>query len=391
MRGLCCVVGGCALLACGQHSDRPPYLTISSAQSTGGAAPIDTSVDDCALPPQVDAGLCGNVVIPTQLDRPNLYFVVDVSGSMADPFTSASATEKYTAARAAITGVLQLIGHRVSYGAAVFPNPDVADENCAPGKEIFATRAGDSVTCSITGQVGTVLSKLSRSLKNITPSGGTPLSDTLAALYSTLTALPGKTAVIVATDGAPNCNAKATCTPEFCQTNLIAYQYQSGLICLAPVNCCDASVVPAGPTNCIDNEATNQQISRLLAAGIATYVIGLPGESLSSAVLDSMAVAGGTARATSPRYYEADDAQSLAATLQKIATALAVSCTIPLAEAPPNWGQVAVYFDTELIPADAWQPVDAKSLQITGAYCDRLMTGNVFQVQVVADCPTYIY
>jgi hypothetical protein len=223
--------------------------------------------------------------------------------------------------------------------------------------------------------------------------GGTPLSATLRALVPTLTALTGKTAVILATDGDPNCNPDATCSAELCETNLMHYQLQNGAICEAPINCCDPNIVPNGPQNCVDDVATNEELAFLKANSIPTYVIGLPSQSLLGAVLDSMAVAGGTARDGWPRYYETSDADSLATALKTIATSIAVSCTISLTQNPPNWAQVQVYFDNKRIPAladDGWQPVDASTLQITGSYCDNLMTGEVMRLRIIADCPTYV-
>ncbi len=392
MRRSCLAYGFIAVFGCSGHGDRPPYFTSTELDAgAGGGFQLSNDSVDCGLPPVSDAGLCGNEIIPTQDDRPNLYFIVDASGSMSEPFSPDASDSKYAVAVNAIADVLKLIGHRVSYGAALFPRPN--HDTCTPGAQVFATRSGDTVGCSISGKTGDVLRSFNQTLNAFSPSGGTPLSATLGALVSTLTGLAGKTAVILATDGAPNCNPDATCGPELCQTNLAHGQYANGILCEAPTNCCNPSIDPFGPMNCVDNLATNQVLATLKEASIPTYVIGLPGEATSSAVLDSMAVVGGTARDSSPRYYETDDAQTLASTLRNIATNLAVSCTIKLSQNPPNWPQVAVYFDNTRIPSlpeDGWQQVDADTLQITGSYCDQLKTGNVFQIQVVAGCPTYI-
>jgi hypothetical protein len=399
-------LGFTVLLGCSSRNDRPPIY--QSPVGTGGSSyETPDPIIDCGQQTVSDAGLCGNEIIQIQEDRPNLYFILDASGSMGDPLSADATQTKYEASIAAITSVLKSIGHRVSYGAALFPRP--AQDSCQPGMQVFETQPGDSVACALSGKTGTVLSTLVRRLHAYTPAGGTPLSETLASLVPMLTALSGKTAVILATDGAPNCNPNATCASNLCETNLSHWQYSNGLVCEAPVNCCDPSVVTNGPLDCVDNVATNEALSQLKAASIPTYVIGLPSATTLSAVLDSMAVAGGTARATSPRYYETDDAQSLADTLRRIATSIAVSCTMKLSQSPPNWAQVAVYFDNALIPAlrdDSWNPLDAgdptssgdgwrqvgaSTLQISGAYCDELLTGDVMQVQIASGCPTYIY
>lgn len=404
MRGCGFGLGFIVLLGCSSQQDRPPYYV--PPMGTGGSGYEVPKDNGCGDQPPADAGLCGNEVIEIQEDRPNLYFVLDASGSMGERIAPDSETTKYDAAVSAIKRVLKLIGHRVSYGAAVFPKPARSDADttahpelaCLPGMQIFETQTGDPIACALSGRTGSHLSTLLQRFGDYAPNAstsrrGTPLSATLGSLVPTLTALSGKTAVILATDGAPNCNPNATCTSDLCETNLAHWQYPSGLVCEEPINCCDPAVDPSGPQNCVDDIATNQILRSLQAASIATYVIGLPSEQVLSSVLDSMAVAGGTARERYPRYYETTDAEGLANTLQKIASSIAISCTLELSEPPPNWAQVAVYFDNTRIPAltdDGWQSVDDSTLRITGSYCDDLVTGNVMQVQIAAGCPVYV-
>ncbi len=373
------------LLGCSGKHDRPPYASAVYLAGTGGSPYQVTSADNCG-PPTSDAGLCGNEVLPTQQDRPNLYFVIDASGSMSNPLTQGGPS-KYSIAVNAIVGVLKLIGHRVSYGASLFP-AQACDRCCGtPGIDAFKTRPGDSVTCSINGKMGDTLTSFQKLLNGRSPLGGTPLSATLTALAPMLTALPGKTAIIVATDGAPNCNPDARCTADLCEDNIDGN-------CASGVNCCDPTIVPNGPLDCVNADATNAALANLLSAGIRTYVIGLPGiEPTLTSVLDSMADAGGTPRLSEPLYYEADDAQALADTLRSIATQVAVSCTITLDDTPPSWGEVNVYLDATEVPqstGDGWHQVNDHTLEITGSYCTTLQTGNVFQVQVTAGCPTIV-
>jgi len=377
---------------CSGNGDRPPY---ASSKAVGGASSYQVSSggNRCGAPTP-DAGLCGNQSLPTVQERPNLYFIIDASGSMGDLFTGAQTT-KYLAAVEAITGVLEQIGHRVSYGVALYPVNDNSD--CGlPGSEVFPTQAGDSVTCSINGKRGDVLTRLHEYLSySVVPGGGTPLSATLRALEPTLTSLSGKTAVILATDGAPNCNLDAKCGPELCEPNLNgATLFGTTIACDASFNCCDPKNVVNGGLNCVDSVASSAALAELHDHGISTYVIGLPGgDSTLGSVLEGLAISGGTARATPPSYYEADDPQTLANTLRAIATQIAVSCTITLDNTPPNWGQVNVYLDTQQVPQstqDGWQQIDANTLEIIGTYCTQLQSGNVYQVQVTAGCVTYV-
>ena len=381
-----------ALAGCSGRGERPPYASAGYRAGTGGSGFIVPSTDKCG-PAVPDAGLCGNEILPTQEDRPNLYFIIDTSGSMGESFNGTTQT-KYQAAVEAIVGVLELIGHRVSYGAAIFPIDNGSP--CGTGGEIVPTKAGDSVICSINGKRGDVLTSFENSLNPLTfqPKGNTPLSAALTALKPTLISLQGRTAVILATDGAPNCNLAASCTAAYCEANIDNLQLSDGTLCQEPINCCDPTLVYQGQLSCVDNVATNAALQDLFNANIPTYVIGLPGiQSTLTAVLNSMAVSGGTARPDATRYYEADDSQALADALRTIVTQVAVSCTIALANTPPDWGRVNVYLDNEEVPLsvdNGWKQIDDHTLEITGSYCNALQGGNVYQVQVTAGCVTYV-
>src|SRR4029079_18618157 len=99
--------------------------------------------------PGLDApGICGRTVVPIGVDRPNLYSILDASGSMSLPMKDLAAhgviPQRIDAARAAIHDLLMVIGHRVSYGAALFPSDQQTQTViCPPGGEVFPTEAGD--------------------------------------------------------------------------------------------------------------------------------------------------------------------------------------------------------------------------------------------------------
>src|SRR5262245_48724403 len=74
-----------ALVACSDEA-RPPGLR-GPYEGLGGAGGIDFD-GGTSGPPPVDAdasGICGNEVHPLIVDAPNLYFVLDASGSMKAP------------------------------------------------------------------------------------------------------------------------------------------------------------------------------------------------------------------------------------------------------------------------------------------------------------------
>src|SRR5262249_39088811 len=132
--------------------------------------------------------------------------------------------------------------------------------------------------------------------------GGTPTAATLRALAPRLTALSGRTFVILATDGGPNCNPDSACGADRCMINI---EHQSDSCTPGgTLNCCASDLF--GPRNCLDDDATSAAIADLARAGIPTFVIGVPGSVPYAAALERMAVAGGTALAESPRYYRVD-------------------------------------------------------------------------------------
>lgn len=379
-----------ALAACGQSPDLPPRLQGGLDGGGAGGATFDAGGRDG--PPNLDAGgLCGNQIIPAVENRPNLYFVLDRSGSMAD-LLPGSIYNKYVNARIALRDLLLAVGHRVQYGAAVFPAPGASPAGCAPGAEVFPTRTGDPPSYAAQGKVGPVLSSLLARLAKYSPDGGTPVSSTLTALTPTLLGLPGQTYVILATDGAPNCNSAASCGPDQCMLNM-AGSVIGTQACDASFNCCDPANVKDGELQCVDAPASVAAVQKLRDAGVKTYVIGMPGSELYSSVLDSLAVAGGEPRATSPHYYPVKNTSELTDTLKAIGINVAISCDISLDSAPPDPGLVNVYFDQQLVPSNpdnGWVWTDSTSIELRGSACDDLLSGAVLQVQIVAGCPTTV-
>ena len=304
-------------------------------------------------------------------DAPNLYFVLDRSGSMAD-------SNKWSTVRSVVAKTVTRLGPRVNVGAAIFPSDS---NSCAAGREVFSVRPGDAPAGTFGPTALGLLSSIS-----VPAVGGTPTGATLQVLTPKLTALAGRTFVILATDGGPNCNGKAACTADACQLNI---EDSPGCPKSGSPNCCGTAFY--GPDYCLDADPTVNAVAALMTAGIQTYVIGVPGSATYAAVLDRMAVAGGTARPTPPTYYRVDstDAAAFGDALAKIAAKITATCTFPLTDVPDP-GKLNVFLDGVALapdPTDGWL-LDGTTVQIVGAACDRIQNGDVLAVRVVAGCPT---
>jgi hypothetical protein len=158
------------------------------------------------------------------------------------------------------------------------------------------------------------------------------------------------------------------------------------------MNCC---APPAGVfESCLDSAATTSAVAALKAAGIPVYVIGLPGTSnpIYANLLDQLAVVGGTALPTSPKYYRVDSTNSdvLLNALKKIAAKIVATCEFKLTMPPAQANQVNVYFDEIVVPADpvnGWK-IDGQTVTLLGDSCKKVLGGDVLDVRIITGCPT---
>src|SRR5262245_33255982 len=122
-------------LTCGEREHPGAFQPAQGGSAGTGDAGLDIQIGGsigapCGIEP--DTPICGDQVIPAIEDPPNLYFVIDSSGSMGE-LLPGSARSKYENARIAVSVLLDAIGHRVSYGAAIFPSFEDSPDGCLPG------------------------------------------------------------------------------------------------------------------------------------------------------------------------------------------------------------------------------------------------------------------
>jgi hypothetical protein len=370
-------------LVAGCGSQKPPPAgdsTYTPGSAAGGAGFLGDAGSN--KPPgcgQKDDGtFCDCVDTPLFSDPPNMYFVLDRSGSMAE-------SDKWGAVRKVVAQILRGLGPRANFGATLFPGFD--DTTCSPPREVLPITPGDPPGT----QDGPTTKKLLTATQSA-PSGGTPTAEALRNVLQSLRTAKGKTFVILATDGGPNCNGAAGCNSDLCQPNI-----ESTPSSCQPggLSCCDPGTGGA-QESCLDSAPTQSAVAALKAAGIPVYVIGLPGTSnpVYANLLDQLAVAGGTALPTSPKYYRIDSTNSpvLLTALKKIAAQIVATCEFKLTMAPAQANQVNVYFDEVVVPADpvnGWK-IDGQTVTLLGDSCKKVLSGDVLDVRIITGCPTVL-
>ncbi len=370
------VLGAVLFAACG--SSHPASLgddVIDTRSRDASGFNLDTGrAPTCAYGPS--EGVCSCTEVPILGDPPNVYFVLDRSGSMND-------NNKWTTIRVTVANIISKLGARISVGATVFP---LNGKDCSAGNEILSVRRGDNP--SAPGQLSGVANSL-LALTSGPAAGGTPTAATLSALEPKLKGLPGKTFIILATDGGPNCNGAAACGSASCIPNIES----AALGCIPNgVNCC--TVNKYGPENCLDSAPTIAATAALAQAGIPVYVIGVPGSAPYATLLDDLATAGGTARAAAPKYFRVDtnDTTAFTTVLAQVAAKITATCTFPLKSTPQDPSLVNVYADGNILPKDpanGWT-LDGSTVSLVGAACAKVLSGEVLEVRVIEGCPTVL-
>jgi len=370
------------IAACGAGSHPPPLgdEPRGDAGAEGGGLLISDAgpiIQSCGKGP--DGGVCACVDEPLALDAPTLYFALDRSGSMNDG-------NKWGTIRSVIANLVTSLGQRAKFGAAVLPDPKM--DQCATGGPVWpmfgvAPLQGDGTL----GTPGPRDQSLIETLDGIDANGGTPTAATLEGLLPKLRQWGGKTYLVFATDGGPNCDSSATCGASGCTLNI---EGTAGCVPTGP-SCCGPGSL-GGSDSCLDAEPTLAAVMAFSAAGIPVYVLGVPGSEPYAVLLDELAVAGGTARGSEPQYYAVSsfDQAAFASAMSQIAAKVTGSCTLVLNAVPPQPDEVNVFLNGAAIAQtgpDGWT-LAGTTVTILGKSCQAILDGDVVDVRVVAGCPT---
>jgi hypothetical protein len=297
---------------------------------------------------------------------PAVMFVIDRSGSMADLLEQGQT--RWQVLTDALSSSLPPVDSSMQIGALLFPSGSGNDFSDAQACTVSGTANLDLAT----GHVASLLALM----EETQPGGGTPTADAMGVAAGLLLGVRAATtarAMVLATDGAPNCNANLdsrTCT---CAD--------------ANLDCFHESL------DCLDDTRTVQAIASYASQGLPTYVIGIQdeGDTENTAVLDEMATAGGrpqTGAATS--YYAASSEADLDTALVAIRDQVG-ACTFLTTSVPGAGGSISVSAGGTIVPYDpsgksGWSWGDENNGQIVfaGSTCTNVTSGNIALTALVA-------
>ena len=330
---------------------------VSCGSRTGLFGPEpDFFTGDAGRDANADAGPDGIVpCVPGrftfELALTQLMFVVDRSRSMRFTLEGDDNVPRrlwrWTLLQNALRRTIVSFDDQIAMGAKFFPEELTPADGTSPQRSC-RTEPGIGIAPK-RGNAQAILDVFDDTI----PLGGTPTAPAIrsAASFLTQTRSTSRT-IILATDGAPNCNGALdgdTCICTGMSSN--------GL----PVSCAGER----GRYSCLDDDGTIGAIRDTAEdLKIPVYVIGIGGLERPEfmQVLDEMAVAGGRPLPGPTRHYNVQSESELTVALESIRDS-AAKCTYLTPSAPTDPDSIAVEIDGISIPRDqtktnGWDWVD---------------------------------
>ncbi len=285
---------------------------------------------------------------------PEVMLVLDRSASMASSFGTGT---RWSTLVGALEATLPAVDGTLELGLSVFPAASTSGVECGVPDA--------PVLWPAKGQVATLLSKV----RSSTLVGGTPTALALDAAAAALTSTQPR-AMVLATDGLPNCNAG-----------------------LNPSTCaCPAGQQCGLAQRCIDDARTLERLSTHANAGIPTWIIGIGSDVTSTSLLDAMALAGGRPTTGAHRYAAVASPAELQAAFVAIREELS-SCSFTTTSVPDSSGAMQVKLDGVVVPQDAsgvsgwtWIAQARGELALRGAWCLKAIAADHPVVRISVSC-----
>jgi hypothetical protein len=331
----------------------------------------DAALRDAAFPD--GPPICVPGRFPLALTTAELMLVIDRSGSMrqsidGDPVPP-RAEWRWFVLRDALAGSLTDLDPRIRVGAKFFPDP-IPVGTTDPIAACVSSPGVDFAPAS-----GTAPAILAR-FDDPWPAGGTPTAEALTRAATALTA--HRRYLLLATDGAPNCNPDAEPPPPSC-------------ICTSTLLACLGT---NGVLNCLDERHTVDVITDLASRGIPTFVVGIEDRLRVefSDTLDAMAVAGGRPRHVpgERQFYSAESPEQLSAAVADITSSI-VDCGFFTPSLPSGDEHFRVAIDGVEIPEDdangwIWTDRFWGELDLAGDACERARAPGAVVEALIDSC-----
>lgn len=326
---------------------------ISIPASLGGAGGSSKSIGGTVAPPST-GGNCGLIAKKADRVPADVLLVQDASGSMtssiesdcdcADPFGgwlggdcgTGTCVDRWSTLKTAVAAAVSA-NNGIQWGLELFADPNEGD--CAVASKPQVPIGPNSAQA------------IQQELQYVRPASNTPTAAaiTAATLYLKSLTDSNKKAILLSTDGEPNCGGGSR---------------------------------RSGGSSTSDLPNTLKAIQAAADAGFPVYVVGI-GPSVGN--LDSMAQAGGTSK-----FYPATSPQQLNDALAQISKVVA-SCSFASDTPPPDPNLVYVYVDKQLVqkdPTNGWGfGSNNTTVVLHGSVCDAVMAGSSKLVEIVFGCP----
>ena len=357
------IAGIAALVSCGARTGLDLPSDSTSLGPDGG--PLADG-GDAAADADADAPVgCTPGTVNLTKATPAVMFLLDRSGSMGNQLGTTGGRTRWEILTSALASTLPPVDTTMGIGALLFPASGNSQSCSSPGAPDLTPTTGHA-------------SQLLALMRGNLPNGGTPTADAIdvsAKFLLGVRAAEGARAMILATDGEPNCNTALN--PNTCT-------------CVESVRGCQGRA-----QQCLDDTRTVARLGTYSSQGLPTYVIGLQdnGNARFSSVLDAMATAGGRPQVGgSHKYYSANSEAELDTALVTIRDQVG-ACTFLTSSVPDVRGTIVVTLNGATIPFDAsrtngwaWTNQSNGEMAFYGAACTAAIAAGTRTLDAIITC-----